>query len=336
MPTAGPAAIPEENTLGDIQSLINMFGSVFGMTGNSSSSSTSPEGLDAAQQFLPALLNMIMGQDYSPQAAERDSAPAVQLILQQALESGMPGISASENSAGAYNSTTAALLRNDLAARAAGEGAALTTKNKATYGALRTGQANSVISLINSIIGASRRSSTTTTTPNLASNPAARRAAALAAGAAAARSALKPKAPGGISARPQNPGLQGVDDFDRTPMFNVMDPNPGDISIDDMDTFKPGPTPSVSVENVGNTDTGTDGGFGDLGDPNGDNFAGLDLMNLGDLGSDLNAFDGAQADVGSDIIDIPDDPNAGADFEFLGGGNDFIGPPDDLGGKEYD
>lgn len=326
MPDA--ATIPVPNTAGDLQSWINLFTSTFGATGNSNSESTSPEGLQAAMGALPLILQMITSQDYSPEAADKDSGPAVQLILQHALENGIPGISGAEGSAGAYDSTTSALMKNDLSARAGAEGAALIAKNKATYGALRNGQTNSLIALINSIINANRRVTSSATTPNLASNPAARRAALGALAAGAARNAMKPKPPGGIPQKPQPQPLEqvSIDDLPPEQLMNIQNPEslPNFESMDDLP--ESGPTPSVSVENTGNLDTS-----GDLID-NGSGPSGLDgfdLMSLGDLGADI-APGGGDESLGLDFGNIDSGDNTiddGSDSNW-----DFLGDTDFGGG----
>jgi hypothetical protein len=331
--------IPVPNAAGDISNWLNVFGQAFGLTGNSSSDSVSPEGLGAGMSVLPLILQMITAQDYSPDAAEKDSGPAVMLLLKQAMEQGMPGIANAENQAGGYDSTTAGLLRNDLSSRAAGEGAALIAKNKATYGALRNGQANSLIALINAITNASRRTTTSSTTPNLASSRAARAAAlgALAAGALGKKPPTKPKPPG-LGSRRQNPYGEPLQPLEEAPqpLMNLMYPDPVE-SIDDMAQL--GPTPEVSVNNTANLDaTGQDNFSNDLAP----DFGGLDLMDLGSLsfsGPDTGSGDESDGldfsfGGGTDTTDETD-----SDWDFLGdsGYGGDLGPIDDGGeGKEYD
>lgn len=308
MPDA--AAIPVPNTAGDFQQWANFLGSIFGTTGNSSSSETSPEGLNAAMSVWPMILQMVMSQDFSPQQAEKDSGPAVMQILRQAMESGIPMISGAENSAGGYNSTTSALMRNDLEARAAAEGAALIARNKATYGALRTGQANSLIALINAITNSNRVRNTTTTTPNLASNPAARNAALGAAAAGGLANALKKPNTGKLPIGRQKPKLpEQLQESPDAGLFNeispIMDINPYERTMDDMiaPDLGGGPTPEVTVENTSNMDasadfTGSDN-FGDLSgfDQSGDSI---------DLGGFADPID--MGDFGSNDFELPDRP----------------------------
>lgn len=310
----GTIATP--NPAGDIQSWVNLLGSIFGTSGSTNSNTTSPEGLQAGTSLLPILMQMLTSSDFSPDAAERDSQPAVQLILKQLMESGIPQISGQEGSAGAYNSTTSALLKNDLAARGAAEGAALIAKNKATYGALRTGQANSLIGLINSIINANRQTQTNTTTPNLASNTAARNAALAGLAAGAARNLTKPPPPGGIPRSGGKPKpIDNVADPDDLPPEMLMDiQNPDRLpNFDSVDQTPDdgGPTPEVSVTNTGNDMPGMgDTGLGDL-------------MNLGDLGTDLGNFDN------------PDNPDSGAgntDWSWLVPDNPDTTQPDNPDG----
>lgn len=332
----GTIATP--NPAGDIQSWVNLLGSIFGTTGNTNSNTTSPEGLAAGSSLLPILMQMLTSSDFSPEAAERDSQPAVQLILKQLMESGIPQISGQEGSAGAYNSTTSALLKNDLAARGAAEGASLIAKNKATYGALRTGQANSLIGLINSIINANRQTQTTTTTPNVASNTAARNAALAGLAAGAARNLTKPPPPGGIAKPGSKPKpIDNVADPDDLPpemLMNIQNPDrlPNFDSVD-QEPDDGGPTPEVTVSNTGNDTPDmaiTDQGLGDL-------------MNLGDLGSDLGNLENPDPDSGAGNTDwswlIPDNPDQtppDPDNLDLGGGDGLGGGLPDGGGGDGD
>lgn len=315
---ADAATIPVPNTAGDLQQWLSLFTGLFGQNTNSTSTNQSPEGLSAAMGILPMILNMVTAQDYSPGAAEKDSGPAVMLLLKQAMEQGMPAIAGAENSAGGYNSTTAALMRNDLSSRAAAEGAALIAKNKATYGALRTGQANSLISLINSIINASRVQTSSTST---GASPAARNAALGAAAAGGLANALKK--PNNnlpvISRKPQKQPLL-------SPISSESDNQPGDLmmmlppterfgdniqSMDDMPDMG-GPTPEVTVENTGNMDIGANGSdnFGDLSgfDQSGD---GIDLGAFGDPLPDSNPVEPDNGDW--NFLD-PTDPGNGGDL----------------------
>lgn len=199
MPDDAGGRIPEGGT--DLDRILALIPGLF--PGSTTDNTNSPAALDASSQLLPLLMQMFTSGDFSVQAADKDSAGAVQSIINGMLQSGMPGISGSESISGGYNSTTAQLLRNDLATRAAEAGAARKDSTRLAYASQRNSQGGLIVQLINAMANAQRsRTTSTSATGNQA-----------AAGTAALLAALKAltggKGSGGGQAPKPSPGAGG-------------------------------------------------------------------------------------------------------------------------------
>lgn len=191
---AGEGEIPESSLFGDLGDLIPLLNSLFGTEQNQSVTENSPEGQAAAQQLMPILMQMLTSQDFSQEAAGRDAQGQVDMIIKQMLEGGIPNILNAENVSGGYAGTTAALLKNDLASRAAGEGANRIASVRNQYAGQRNAQSTLLIQLINAMTNANRVRNTSNNNQGLVQNSNAQRAAGLAALAAMAGN-KKPKPP---------------------------------------------------------------------------------------------------------------------------------------------
>jgi hypothetical protein len=154
---------------------------LFGTEQNQTVTENSPEGSAAAQQLMPILLQMLTSQDFSQEAAGRDAQGQVDMIIKQMMEGGIPNILNAENISGGYAGTTATLLKNDLASRAAGEGANRIATVRNQYAGQRNAQSTLMIQLINAMTNANRVRSTSTNNQGLVQNRNAQRAAGLAA-----------------------------------------------------------------------------------------------------------------------------------------------------------
>ena len=192
IPNSGPFS-----EYGGLPGIMTLLQGLFGGGSSSQSDANSPEGLQAAMGLLGPLLGEFNNGDYSPAAADRDSEATVQQIIRQMSETGNPIIQGAEQSGGGYSSTTASLLRNDLASRIVQAGAAEKANTKTKYAAARQAQVSQVLSLIKIIADAHRTQAIQNQTQGLIDNTNARRAAA----AAAAASALK-----GLTQKPQAGG----------------------------------------------------------------------------------------------------------------------------------
>ena len=326
-----PSEIPENNGLGDISQLMTILNQLFGGGSSTEGNENSPEAMATAQMFLPLLTSMFTSGDFSPEAAVRDSQGEVQLMMKQLIEGGMPGIQGAEGVSGGYNSTTAQLLRNDLATRAAGQGAARVSQVKNQYAGTKNAQAMMMIQLINAMSNANRNRTNNTTTKGVADNANARRAAA----AAAALAALKPsKGPAGTQSgknpqkpiKPANlPGQQGGSSNrdDLNDQAARMGYGAGDKD-DPNEILSNNGIGSESSDDLAERSGVDQGSIADRVDESSDpNYDPYDMM--GDLGS-LNP--GGEFDFTA--LD-PFDPMDLSGFD-LGGGNDNN---DDGGGDVY-
>jgi hypothetical protein len=154
--------IPEANPMNDIQGLLNIISSIFGQQGNSNVTEGSQPAMDAINQLLPTLISQFQTNDFSPEAAVKDSQPLIDQIVKDLAEKGIPLVNQGEQAGGGYSSTTASLLKNDLASSAAAKGAAQVSATKTAYSQARQMQMMQLISLI----GQLRASSLTRTTTN--------------------------------------------------------------------------------------------------------------------------------------------------------------------------
>lgn len=319
-----PTTFPETGGgFGDLQSLINIFQQLFGGGGtNTQGESQSPEALAAAQSMMGLLGPEFTNGQFSPEQADRDSAGQVQAIIRQMTESGMPGIQTGENSAGAYNSTAAQLLRNDLATRTAEAGAARVATTRTQYASARQSQINSMIALITAMSNAHRTNSTNSATNALLNAQNTRNAARAAAAAAALRALTGGGKPSGKppsnkptkvpqqreTTNPNEPDTSAQDDMDHAGNGLPEDINRDDVLgldltgadlVDDtsqIDDFDHGGAIS-EVTNTGNTDV-------------------IDLGDLGGLNPETFQFD--------PILDPNIDPNSGGNT-----GNNNNGTPGD-------
>lgn len=120
----------------------------------------SPLALSFLQQLIPSLQGQVFNQDFSKEAAIRDSAGGVNQILKTLREQALPGVFAAEAASGGYNSTTKQILTNDLSARAAGQAQALVTDTVTKYAGADTARTKSLIDSINSAINAQQNATT--------------------------------------------------------------------------------------------------------------------------------------------------------------------------------
>lgn len=184
------AEIPEIPGM-NINDLMGLFNGLFGTNSTTTGTDGSPQGAAASMAFLAPLLSQFFSSDFSPEAAARDSQGSINLIMQQAMESGLVPILGGENASGGYNGTTAALLKNDLASRTAAQGAAQLAQVKSQYAGQKNAQATLIISLINALTNASRTRTSSTNNQGLLNNPNAQKAAAAAGLAEMARRAAQ-------------------------------------------------------------------------------------------------------------------------------------------------
>lgn len=171
MATQQLPAIPNQQT--DLSALLQAFMGSPSMTpssgagintsqssqNQSSSSSTTPAFMDVAQN----LINLISSGNspYSKNAAIADMEGVASNMARRALETHLPSITAAPRLAGAYNSTTESLMKNDLAARTTGEIAGAISENINRYAGIEQGYANSLSNLMRA--GTSQQSSSTGT-----------------------------------------------------------------------------------------------------------------------------------------------------------------------------
>src|SRR6266404_3363063 len=143
--------IPEANPMTDIQGLLNIISSIFGQQGNSNVTEGSQPAMDAINQILPLIISQFQQNDFSSEAAVKDSQPLIDQITKDLAEKGIPLVNQGEQAAGGYSSTTASLLKNDLASSAAAKGAAQISATKTAYSGARQMQLMQLISLIGNL-----------------------------------------------------------------------------------------------------------------------------------------------------------------------------------------
>lgn len=298
-----PSTIPVDSPFADFggpQGLIDLFTQLFGGGGTTTTGDTqSPEAVQAAQSLMAVLGPELTNNDFSNAAAERDSTGAIQSIIRQMTESGLPTITTGENAAGGYNSTAASLLKNDLATRTAEAGAAKLSATKTSYATARQGQIAQIINLIRTMATAHTQN-VTTTQRNALLNQNNTRNAAAAAGAAALLRALTGKGNGGKAPTPagKTPAAPKVPD--------AQAPNPGEAGHEDeslgLDMTNPnGPTGNPVNDQINNDDVlGLDLTGGDI--PGPDTSAEDDLDHGGALGTVSFTGEVGQGDPG--VIDL--------------------------------
>lgn len=348
---------------GGVQGLLGILGTLFGTGGSENSDANSPEGMQAAQQLFAMLMPGLTSDDFSPEAATRDASAAFGGIFRQMAEAGMPVIQGAEGVSGGYNSTSAALLRNDLGARIGEAQANKLTSTKTSYAAAQQGKISQILALIKIISDAHRTQAINRQTQGLANNTDARRAAAAAAAAAALKNALKPQSgknpqkPGGgggtkpsgdgpmprsadreteEDARQNDPDYGNGDNPSGDPLREYYDDGLSGRQTEE-DARQEDPfygDSSGYYDSEGNLHADNDDPFalmGEIGDQPFDeigDFPGLDdLGDLGDLG-DLWG-DGDLGDIPDfDFEDFPDFDFEGDD-PFAGGGDPFADPVGD-------
>lgn len=349
--------IPEGGT--DLDRILALIPGLF--PGSTTDNTTSPAALDASSQLLPLLMQMFTSGDFSAQAADKDSAGAVSSIINGMLQSGLPGISSSESISGGYNSTTAQLLRNDLATRAAEAGAARKDSTRLAYAGQRNSQGGLIVQLINAMTNAQRlRQTSTSATGNQAAAGTAALLAALKAltGGKGSGGGQAPKPSPGAGAGGSKPGAEqdtsgtggsgsggreseedarqndplyqsgGSGNNPNSPAGDPFAEDPyevdqflGDNSVTRDDSNNDPYQVDQSLSDGGLFDTGN----GNPGDGFTDNFDFGD-MGLGDFNFDLGDFSGGNNDFG----DFGGD--GGFDFSFF---DDFGGGSGDGGGGDY-
>lgn len=165
--------------LGNLQALANLLPALFGQNQSTSTETVSPEGLDSSMQVIMMLMQELLQGDFSQGAADADSAKLMEGLFKQILEGNLPGINGAEAASGGYNSTTAALMRNDLRARMAAEGAKVNVQLKNQYANNRNAQVNSLIQAINAAIRARQVQNTNQNKQGALQTPAGKAAAAM-------------------------------------------------------------------------------------------------------------------------------------------------------------
>lgn len=301
--------IPETGGLGDINQFIQMLTSLFGGGGSTvNSNSQSPEALNASMGLFATLLPELFSGDFSSESAQRDAMGQVELILKDLMENKLPLVAQAEGGAGAYSSTTSALLKNDLSARAAAEGAGRIATTKQQYATIRADKVGKLIQLIQAMAQANKVSNQNTRNNGALDSNTRRRNAALAAAA------------GALS--------RGSRNRDRNNPLRLPNPrqqnNDGtyggvDTSRDDSNANDNGPTPGT-----GGSDLEGEGSGGQLGyDPNQDGGA-YDTRGLGE-------------DQDFTEVDSEGNPLGGDPFEVQGelGEPDGFGGLDDLGNVDF-
>lgn len=343
--------IPSTGGIGDLNSLLELFKGIFGSGTNSDTNQNSPTALAGIQTLLPMLLQNLTSGDFSRESAIKDSQGEVDDIIKQLKDSGIPLISQQQNNAGAYNSTTASLLANDLASRAAGQGALAQGKTIDAYARLQQNKVTQLIALINSAVGAERNTITRNQTPGLKDNVAARNTAlaGLLAGLLGkgngkpSSGGAKPngnsnknpaaRRPGDNS--PTGAGTQATDDNPTAGLPGAEGDTPGTSDGDAADRaaqdeqFPQDFTPLDAGGDIGSLlDTSSVDFMSDIADNGGlpDLLDGSDLLFFGDDGSTTDAFDPGNTTDGIDLGDPFDLGDNAADVgdvsDPFGGGYD--------------
>lgn len=331
MPDA--STIPDPGAFGDLSQITELIRGLFPT--NVDSSEVSPAGLDAGNALLPMLMQMFQSSNFSPQQADADSADAVSRIVRQAIEGGMPGIAGAENIGGGYNTTTAGLLRNDLAVKAGEAGAARRDSTRLAYAGQKNAQGTQLIALINALTNAQRLKGQTTSNKGNA--------------AAAGTTALLALLRSMMNSNKQN-GSKGQPPSQNKPANSANKPAPstqGEVNRDGVPSDKPytpfeenypdGEVPvkdpyEVDQENMGNQEVPPIDPYevdmaGDPFDMTGDIGNGVDFTS-GDFGDLSTADFGDLGDLGNlgDLTDWGDFSDIGnEDWSFLDGFGDGTG-----------
>lgn len=346
------AEIPNSTPFGEfggMQGIMQILQGIFGGSSSSQSDSNSPEGMQSAMALFSQLMPDLGTNDYSAGAAERDSKGAVDQIIQHMTETGNPIIQGGEQGSGGYSSSTAGLLRNDLAARIAQAGAAEVSNTKTKYAAARGTQVAQIVSLIKIIADAHRTQAINNQTQGLKDNTSARNAAAGAAALAALKGATSAK-PGSSAGQPNKPGGAGAG--------GKQPDKPGDYKETGRETEEDARQNDPNYPGNDPNSSGDESAGLDMPQMAGDESAGLDMNAInadpfalmGEVGNpelpamdDIPTLDGL-ADLGLDqpMDNLPDmtfddpvpdftidtgdtgigDPSGGGGWEPIGGGSD--------------
>jgi len=166
---------------GGLNQLADFWSKLFGANKTETSTTSSPLAEAPLQALIASLFSDISSSPYTREGALKDSAGGVNEIIQKMLEQSMPQVLQAQATSGGYNASTARLMGNDLAARAAGQGAALQADTIAKYAQIQQQKVQGLIQALNSAVTASKIQQSTTATQGLAQNNAAKKAALAAA-----------------------------------------------------------------------------------------------------------------------------------------------------------
>lgn len=157
-----------------ISSLAGTFLGSSGTTNQSGSSSTNTQSLsDSDTAALQALIQALGGQNaqYSRQNAIADSQGFADSALKSLKETGLPQILANQTTAGAYNSTSAKQLSDDLTARTATDISTNTANVVSNYAQINNQNDAVLASLYNILKGSKTTSDTNSSSTTSNINP---------------------------------------------------------------------------------------------------------------------------------------------------------------------
>ena len=133
---------PQQNPAVDFADIFSKVAPYFvGTPGSDTTTNTSSSTDPVTAAIMQSILgNIGDGSGFSKDAAIADSQGPVANLVQQALQSQMPGITSAGKASGLYNSTTQAQLTNDLAARTQLAGSQAVQQNIQNYANIQTNQ----------------------------------------------------------------------------------------------------------------------------------------------------------------------------------------------------